>query len=174
MTQTSPVRTNHHCAFSRGAVHELCEEDPIEFFDAIRVDPEGLLETLWNMTRLHEYDMDIPIHGIDTDETQVCLCAIHGHPAAVFTMPTPMALDESHLIAVVLTGFQRTYRRGRPIAFRYFTLNKAAPAHGRQRTALVEWVNHEKHLHGDGPEPTIPAWIAAVERVLAGCPSEAM
>lgn len=174
MPQTTPVRSDHHRFFSHCCVQELCAEDPIAFFDAIRTEPEELLDCLWSMTKMHEYDMDIPVHGIDTDGTQVRLCAIHGHPAAMFTMPTPMVVPEAHLIAVVLTGFQRVYRRRRRIPFRCFTLDKAPPAHGMLQTSLVERTQGVQSVLGPGPAPTVPAFIAAIERVLAGHPLDAL
>lgn len=87
-------------------------------------------------------------------------------PCAVLKMPPPQEAAECHMVALVAlmdvaTESPTEWKRATPPA-RFFTLERGMHMGGQLRTVLCEWSDSAHSNLGDGPEPTVDAFIQAL------------
>jgi hypothetical protein len=104
-----------------------------------------------------------------TEDFTAYPCRVAGFPCLVLEFPEPRRATEAHFTALVgffdLSGFDPDDEG--PWLARYFTLEMRDPAFGAGRTVLGEWVGTGHSNHGDGPPPTLMAFVEALERMVA-------
>ena len=83
-------------------------------------------------------------------------------------MPAPHFRTEAHMVCIVLKIPVEDFAQAKPDPeWRYFTLEKGDdPTTGKNRTILCAWEGDSYLNYGDGSEPTLEAFIAAVTKRL--------
>lgn len=155
---------DHHYVFAHQIVRDVCTHDPLQFFAVIgSPEREKYIEWLWQMT---EKRIGMPVADVAPGEMTVTTCRVKDSPTVVFKMPAPLASAEAHFIGVVLTGFPQLADSKDAATFRYFTLEHGLNLDGTIRTVMCEWVQNSHHNFGDGPVPTVEAFIEAMEKIV--------
>lgn len=110
-----------------------------------------------------------PQPDFSADDIGIHRVRIGDHPCVVFELPPPRAVAEAHMTAmVVLADLSRTRPDRDELESRYFTLEKGVSLDGAPWTVLGEWTKDGSHLNlGDGPEPTVEAFVAAITQFLS-------
>jgi hypothetical protein len=156
----------HHYAFAHFVLRQVCAEDPLRFF-ATMASPDRcrFVDALWAETARR---IGRPIDGIDTAQTAITTTAVREDcPTLVVTMPPARAAAEAHLVALVLVGLPKQDDPPDHVAVRCFTLECGTSFDGGTRTVLCAWDAENRHLnYGDGPEPTVAAFLAAIRGKL--------
>lgn len=110
-------------------------------------DGQTFLQAMWNEALSSEAE---PIAPHDLEGT---LVASPQGTLVVVNLPQPNAMTEAHQVALVVP------EQGAP---RYFTLELGFDEDDRQRTVLCEWRDGAHVNYGDGPEPDVDVFAAAV------------
>jgi hypothetical protein len=154
--------------FAHLALRAVARHDPVAFL-AVVASPEGpeMLLALWEDVAgdcTHE-----PLAAATLDDFTVTPRRVAGHPTAIIGLPTPVAMTEAHLVAVMLLG-ERSDDEAPP-AIRYLTLEHTLELPDRTPgTVLCEWQGEEGQLsHGNfgvGCDPQPEAFAALIEATL--------
>jgi hypothetical protein len=152
---------DHHYVFAHYTVREVCAQDPLQFFSIIASpEQEQFVAWLWQTT---EKRVGRPIIDVDPRQMTITTCRVQELPAVILKMPSPVAAAEAYLVGVLLTGLQEAQDAESKVCFRYFTLEHGANLDGTTRTVLCEWADGGHLNFGDGPRPTVEAFINALE-----------
>lgn len=100
---------------------------------------------------------------IDPSELKITIRKVRGCPAIIVKMPTPIAVTEAYFVGILPTESQECAEAPEEIAFRYFTLEYGSRMDGTSRTVLCAWAGDNHFNLGDGPPPTLEAFIAALD-----------
>lgn len=101
-----------------------------------------------------------PQPDFTADDVVIHHLRIGAFPGVVFELPPARAVAEAHLAAMAVLGDPSATPQPE---VRYFTLEKGMSLDGPRRTVLCEWTADGSHLNlGDGPEPTVIAFVAAI------------
>jgi hypothetical protein len=103
---------------------------------------------------------------------------VGNHPCAVVRFPEPQGTTEAHMVAIVVTSDLPAIAPGAKelpqVDARYFTLEKGFRFKGgAERTVICEWTKTAHLNGGDGPPPTVDAFLAAIEERLGPSSSTA-
>ncbi|HVW00981.1 MAG TPA: hypothetical protein VHB77_11600 [Planctomycetaceae bacterium] len=145
-------------------------EDPL-FFLGILASPGAseffskLLEAL--------SDAELEPDDFDVDKLRVHPLRVGVFPCAVVEFPQPRAITEAYYTALValIDPADGIPEKDTDIPARYITLEFGMGEGGAPRTVLGEWtgkgVRDVTHAnYGDGPEPTLEAFVAAVKGMI--------
>jgi hypothetical protein len=154
----------HHYVFAHDAVREICQEDPVRFFDLI-ASPERDEFLAWLWTTVEER-VERPVVDIDLHQLAVITTRLKHRPAIVIRMPAAIAPTEAHLVGMVLGESPEGAAAGSGVSLRYFTLERGDSVDGTSRTVLCEWVEGTHRNYGEGPPPDVDAFAKAVEARL--------
>ena len=86
-------------------------------------------------------------------------------PCAVIEFPEPKETTEAFMVALVVAidpSSDQPFDKDR-IQARYYTLEKGHSQPNQQRTVLGGWDTTSRLNFGEGPEPTVEAFVAALE-----------
>ena len=99
-------------------------------------------------------------------------CSSHqtadGRSVIVVALPPPEEMTEAWFVAFLRVPEERRLMIFKsPATLRCFTLEKGVNLEdGAQRTVLCEWTRDGNHMNfGDGPSPTVEAFVAAIANV---------
>jgi hypothetical protein len=162
----SPRR--HHYVLAHQALRSVAFDHPVPFLGILVSDRARpfLAELLENV---HEHCKDDePEAGFGAEDLSVHPGRIGDHACVIVELPRPRGVTEAYFVAAVLmVDLQREAPEEEKPPLRYFTLEYGARLSGPARTVLCEWTAEGSHLnYGDGPEPTVAAFAAAIERML--------
>ena len=162
-TEELRQQREHHYVFAHRVLAGAVLGDPERFVAGVMSGAPMLerLQTLWDDMREH---VTIPM---DHDGLDVRLAPFRGEPVPVVVFPEPAVAPEAHFVAVIPAPqrwLDRVLRR--PRQWRYMTLEFSRRLDGSRTTVLGEWAFDQGMLHrnfGSGPEPSVPAFLAALE-----------
>ncbi|WP_278465453.1 hypothetical protein [Gimesia maris] len=104
--------------------------------------------------------------GFDASEIKVYPTRVNNYPCAVIEMPEPQEAAEAWLVGVVVpVDFSVKVPADLDldqITAQYYTLEKGVSLTGEPRTVLAGWDDQRHNNYGDGPEPTVEAFVAAL------------
>ena len=104
--------------------------------------------------------------GFDAAEIKVYPTRVNNYPCAVIEMPEPEEAAEAWLIGVVVpVDFTLEVPADldeSQITAQYYTLEKGVSLTGEPRTVLAGWDDQRHNNYGDGPEPTVEAFVATL------------
>jgi hypothetical protein len=157
----------HHYELGHIALRQLALSDPYGFFDVMG-SPLGrqFLEDLW--TSVCQNCDKAGTAAFDLNDIIVHRTQVGEFPAVLVVMPTPHFTTEAHMVCVILNvPWDKIQQRPDKVEVRYFTLEKGRSlAAEAGRTVLCEWEG-ERHInYGDGPEPTISAFLSRVAELV--------
>jgi hypothetical protein len=104
------------------------------------------------------------------DELKIHCVRLGDFPCAVIEMPPPAATPEAYFTALVvyISTADDLSADPQPVPARYFTLEKGMSFGNSQmvtpRTVLCEWTSTAHSNFGDGPEPTLEAFMKSLPR----------
>lgn len=93
---------------------------------------------------------------------------IEGFPCAVIEFPAPEEMVGAYMVAAValVDVSSGDLSDVGEVKARYFTLEKGMPIASEPRTVLGEWTASTHSNYGDGPPPTVEAFVEAIRAVL--------
>jgi hypothetical protein len=156
-----------HYVFAHYALRQLALAEPMRFL-AILASPQAhdfLAAVLQDVAQ--QLGKPAPFAATDL---LIHPTRIGDHPCAIVEFPTPQGITETYFTA--LLALVRLHE-GLPaddesVPARYLTLEKGASFDNRPRTVLGEWTDTSHLNFGDGPTPTLYAFMQALERLAGG------
>ena len=155
----------HHYTMAHRALRSVAFSQPLMFFGGLASpDAHKLLEELIVGVTQHcagrEARPDFTV-----DEITIHPMRAGGRICVVIEMPPPRAMTEVYFVAAVLMAEPTSIApTDENLPVRYFTLEFSEG----KRTVLCEWTSAGAHMnYGDGPTAEVPAFVAAVETMLA-------
>jgi hypothetical protein len=102
--------------------------------------------------------------SFDASSVKVHPTLVDNFPCAVIELPEPKEMAEAFMVALVV--LIDTSSEDPPetdtIPARFFTLEKGFSLANEPRTVLAEWDTQGHMNYGDGPEPTVEAFVGAL------------
>jgi len=157
----------HHYQFAHVLLPLRLWQNPGWFLDILQGEyAHAFLLTCWAQVAMHLNEADI----LSPDGKLRCdlFGLAKGYRAAVISLPEPERMAEAHMVAVVWRPPRRRllFLRTEPV-LRYFTLElSVADDFTTPKNVFCEW-SQSLHLnYGNGPEATVTAFVAFIERFL--------
>ena len=148
-------------AFAHYALREIALGDPLQFL-AVAASPEStrfigailkaVEEQCGRRTSFNE--SSVTIHPTRVGD----------FPCAVIELPEPKEMAEAFMVALVVRIETSSEQPPAPdeVDARYFTLEKGFSMSSESRTVLAEWSTEGHSNYGDGPAPTVQAFVDAL------------
>jgi hypothetical protein len=140
-------------------------EDPL-FYLGVLASPDAPKFLSQLMVTLDENDFEQD--DFDVGTLRIHPVRIGQYPCAVVEFPQPRGITEVFYTALValIDPANGIPEERTEVPARYFTLELGLSDDESQRTVLCEW-NATTHANfGDGPEPTVAAFVAEIEKML--------
>ncbi len=85
-------------------------------------------------------------------------------PCAVIELPEPQEIAEAFMVALVvmIDSTSENAPDMEEVSARFFTLEKGLSMSNDPRTVLAEWNSSAHSNYGDGPEPNVESFVAAL------------
>jgi hypothetical protein len=164
-----PEARCHHYTLAHVALRGVALRDPLLYVGVLASpDADRFLSDLFRSVADHCLARE-PEPGFTAADLTVHRLRVGVFPCAVVELPPPRAMAEAHFTAAVLLADPAAgLPKDGPVPVRYFTLEMGFSLDGSNRTVLCEWTADGTHANfGDGPEATVPAFVAALERLVA-------
>ena len=154
-----------HYALAHIALRKTALDDPLRCL-AILDSPQAksfIAAILESVSRLIERPAEFSAQMIEVHPVNV-----NNYPCVIVEMPEPSESGQAHFAALVVLV---NSKNGLPpnsqqLRARYFTLEKGLSHDGRSRTVFAEWDRSTHMNYGDGPEPTIEAFVGRIETLF--------
>ena len=145
------------------ALPQVALSDPLTFL-ALMASPDAM-PFLENLAR----DIEARCGARLSYPASEILChrtRIHDFPCAILEFPEPREPVGAFLIAFVVEIMAGDALPGdrSSVPARYFTLEKGVSLDGDPRFVLGEWTTDAHHNYGDGPQPSVDAFVETLER----------
>ncbi len=150
-----------HYVFAHYALRQIALSEPLRFL-AIAASPEA------------EQFIDAILHDVaehcgrktsfGADAVRIHPTRVHTFPCAVIELPEPGEMAEAYMVAVVVPIDPASDEPPDmdTVQARYFTLEKGFSMSNEPRTVLAEWDTSAHANYGDGPAPTVEAFVQAI------------
>ncbi|MFT5241728.1 MAG: hypothetical protein ACI9X0_002715 [Kiritimatiellia bacterium] len=160
------IGSQHHYEFAHIALREVCQGDPLAFFNIIDSPLRNdFLGDIWRNVR-ENCDADGNA-SFDLSDIGITTCRIKSFPAIIVAMPPPAETAQAHFVAIVLKIDTDPNTPPVQLDFGYLTLEKGTTFGGSERTVLCGWRSDGAHMnYGDGPAATQESFIAAVGEMI--------
>ncbi|QDV19399.1 hypothetical protein Pan153_40640 [Gimesia panareensis] len=110
--------------------------------------------------------------GFEAADIKVHPKRVNDYPCVVVEMPEPQEAAEAHMVAILvpidLSKDPPSEEEQEQIKAHYYTLEKSFSLTGEPRTVLAEWGESRHSNYGEGPEPTVEAFVAALNSRSSG------
>jgi hypothetical protein len=158
--------SRHHYEFAHIALREVCNDDPLAFFDIIDSPLRNdFLGDIWRRVR-ESCDANGRV-SFDFSDIGITTCRIKSFPAVIVAMPTPTETAQAHFVAIVLKIDTDADTPPVQPDVAYLTLEKGTTSDDSERTVLCGWRSDGAHMnYGDGPAATQESFIAAVGEMI--------
>ena len=167
----------HHYSFAHQALPAIARQDPLRCLGVLASEHarpflQAVLDSVIEVCRETEpsAELDFTVNDVHVHKVRV-----GNYPCAVIEMPPPRGITEVYFTAIVVLHDLERARgddddRGpsAPAAMRYVTLERGVSEDGGVRTVLCEWDERGHSNFGDGPPPTLEAFVGAVEQMVTG------
>ena len=156
----------HHYEFAHVAVVTFFRQNASDLWSLLSAEGAGVwLHRIWS--RIGEA---LPAEERVEDTGLSVVIDKLGHlELAVITLPPPLARVEAYFVALVRSPPQQVATSG---FFRYMTLERGVDmSTGGDKTYLCEWTVDNHVNHGDGPPPTIEAFLQAIAELEPSKPT---
>jgi len=172
--RAQPIRVDqtrpHHYCFAHQMIAVAFRSDPLFFIGILTTDdtPSGIrsaqeapkyLAWMWRKAEEH---VQAPAESL-LEDVRYRRFTLDRCPTVILTMPAPWMKCEAYMVAAVLIDPPRD---STPARLAYFTLELSQDNDGLPCTMLCEWVGETHRLIGEGPEPEVEAFAAAVEQLV--------
>jgi len=152
-----------HYVFAHYAMRQIALAEPLQIL-AIAASPDvgGFIDAvLRNVVEKSGREA-----GFEGADIKVHPTRVNDYPCVVIEMPEPQEAAEAYLVAILVPiDFSSELPPDldqEQVTAQYYTLEKGFSLSGEPRTVLAEW-DHQKHSnYGEGPEPTVEAFVAAL------------
>ncbi len=155
----------HHYTFAHTALRMLCESNPLQFFEVMGSDERDKL-LKFVLSKVVEQCEGDKTPDFDFDEVKIHTVKLGDYPTVLVVMPQVEAVTEAVMTAIVLTNRLDLEDPDNKISCRYFVLELSLSSDGNPQTSLCEWSGDEHLNHGDGPEPSVKAFLTAIESFI--------
>ncbi|HAW28552.1 MAG TPA: hypothetical protein DCY03_10605 [Planctomycetaceae bacterium] len=152
-----------HYVFAHYALRQIALAEPMQFLEiAASPDADKFIAALLQQV-VKQCGREA---GFDASEIKVYPTRVNNYPCAVIEMPEPQEAAEAWLVGVVVpVDFSVKVPADLDldqITAQYYTLEKGVSLTGEPRTVLAGWDDQRHNNYGDGPEPTVEAFVAAL------------
>ena len=152
-----------HYVFAHYALRQIALAEPMQFLEiAASPDADKFIAALLQQV-VKQCGREA---GFDAAEIKVYPTRVNNYPCAVIEMPEPQEAAEAWLVGVVVpVDFSVKVPADLDldqITAQYYTLEKGVSLTGEPRTVLAGWDDQRHNNYGDGPEPTVEAFVAAL------------
>lgn len=152
-----------HYVFAHYALRQIALAEPMPFLEiAASPDADKFIAALLQQV-VKQCGREA---GFDAAEIKVYPTRVNNYPCAVIEMPEPQVAAEAWLVGVVVpVDFSVKVPADLDldqITAQYYTLEKGVSLTGEPRTVLAGWDDQRHNNYGDGPEPTVEAFVAAL------------
>lgn len=152
-----------HYVFAHYALRQIALAEPMQFLEiAASPDADKFIAALLQQV-VKQCGREA---GFDASEIKVYPTRVNNYPCAVIEMPEPEEAAEAWLIGVVVpVDFTLEVPADldeSQITAQYYTLEKGVSLTGEPRTVLAGWDDQRHNNYGDGPEPTVEAFVATL------------
>jgi hypothetical protein len=147
---------NHHYNFAHRVLRSVSDTQPDVLFKGLSGDRAAkMLADLWKMSANGvEPDQVLSDDGLRREVHQ----SSRGEPIVVVICPDAIGITEAHFVAIVSTE----------AGLRYFTLEASIDFEtNADITVLCEWIEGRHLNFGRGPDPTVSAFLDAIEPKLS-------
>jgi hypothetical protein len=151
----------HHYFLAHHALRSIAFHNPMGFLGVLTSeDAEPFLQDVLTSVAKHCQPFE-PEVAFSARDIAIHKKSIGIAPCVVIEMPPARGVTEAIFVAAVLTGDVSLEK------LRYFTLEVGVSLDGPPRTVLCEWTVDGTHAnYGDGPEPELDEFVAAVTALL--------
>ena len=158
-------------ALAHLALRHIALSDPIQFL-AIVASPEAdrFIDSI--IKNVKENCGRKP--SFDATSVKIATVRVNEFPCAILEFPAPNEIAEAFMVGVIVeidssseqpTEIETTQAR-------YFTLEKGYSDTNELRTVLGEWTEDSHLNYGDGPPPTVEAFVEFLSEMLQNSESE--
>jgi len=154
-----------HYVFAHYALRHLALAEPMQFLAIAASDePERFVEVvLQDVAERCEQPCTIDARSVKFHPV-----SCKGFPCAVVELPAPQETAEAFMVALVVLMDMAASDAATASSSegRYFTLEKGFTLSDEPRTVLAEWDESSHSNFGDGPQPTVEGFVAAIKEHL--------
>lgn len=150
-----------HYVFAHYALRQFALENPLRFLAVVASpDAEAFFEAVLQDVCEHCHCQP----PFAASSIQVHTVRIQNSPCAVIELPEPGGMTEAFMVALVVLIDIESGEPPNPedVEARYFTLEQGFTLSNEPRTVLAEWDSQRHSNYGDGPEPTVEAFVRAL------------
>jgi len=154
-----------HYAFAHYAIRHIALAEPLQFLGVLASPKSADFLTAILQDTQEEVRQKANFSAADVKVHQA---RVGNFPCVVLELPEPAEMAEAFMAAFVVPIDLESGVKPNPVDItgRYFTLEKGFSMSGESRTVLAEW-NSSSHLnYGDGPEPTVEAFVASLSKMF--------
>jgi hypothetical protein len=161
-----PRGSRHHYEIAHCALREMCFADPLYFFSMIYNDEnrDDFLQRIWEIV-CEQCDHTGPA-PFDITDLGLTSGRVKGLSSIIVSMPPPARTGEAYFVGISLAMQLDEDEQPKDVNVTYLTLEKGKEMDGSDCTVLCAWEGEEHLNHGNGPEPTLEAFVGAMEEMI--------